>query len=393
MDEYSGGEQKRPALSRRTLLGSSLALGAGLVATSLPGTSPSLFGAPVQNEKEKTLLILGGTGFLGPEVVRAAGAAGYTVTLFNRGKTRPHLFPELEKLRGDRNTGDLAALEGRNFDIIVDTSGYVPDHVKRTSELLGPGCRRYIFLSSVSAYQDELPGLRNEDFPITVLDAAILESVKTIPESFPHYSGMKAHCELAAEAGAPGKTFNIRPGLIVGPGDRSDRFPWWPHRVARGGEILAPGAPDSAQQFIDVRDLAEWLVRSAEAELVGVYNAVGFPGTVTMQELLHGMKIVLGADCSFTWVPDDFLLEHEVGPWMELPLWIPSDGKHDYGTEKAIQAGLTFRSIADTIRDTQAWHEKERGDAHKWRTGIAPEKESKVLAAWREHARAEKQEL
>ena len=298
------------------------------------------------------------------------------------------IFPHLEKLRGDRNTNDLSALEGRTFDVIVDTSGYVPAHVTRSAKLLGPGCRLYIFLSSVSAYSTEGEGLRDEDFPVTVLSDEVLADVKTIQDSFPHYSGMKAHCEKAAEGAAPGKVFNIRPGLIVGPGDLSDRFPWWPDRVARGGEILSPGDPASAQQVIDVRDLADWIVRGAETTQTGTFNAVGFPGTVTMEEILHGMKIVLGADCSFTWVPDAFLLEHEVGPWMELPLWIPSERKKYYGTAKAIAAGLTFRPLGDTILATAQWHRTERGDGHRWRTGIAAEKEAKVLAAWRKRRAA-----
>ncbi len=229
-------------LNRRDFIGTGLVAGLGAALAPTLGAAPSPRAQKdAPGSAAKTMLILGGTQFLGPQLVRAAQEAGYRVTLFNRGRTNPHLFPELEKIRGDRNLEVLEGLFDRSFDIVVDTSGYVPKHVQRTAEILGPNCGRYIFVSTVSVYPEGDERVFDEGSPVTVLDQETLKSVKTIRESFPFYSGMKAHCEKAAAAAAPGKVLSIRPGLIVGPGDTSDRFTYWPARIARGGDILAPG--------------------------------------------------------------------------------------------------------------------------------------------------------
>jgi 2'-hydroxyisoflavone reductase len=325
------------------------------------------------------ILILGGTAFLGPELVRAAQARQHTLTLFNRGKTNPGLFPDVEKLRGDRD-GDLEALEGRAWDAVVDTSGYVPRVVSASATLLAKSVKQYVFVSSISVYPDfSKPGL-SEESPVAPLpEGAAEEGARG-----ELYGAFKAACERAAEAAMPGRTTSVRPGLIVGPGDATDRFTYWPARIARGGEVLAPGDPAAPVQFIDARDLAGFLVKLIEDGHTGTYNATGPKGVLTMAELLHGCKVVLGADARFTWVPDPFLAEKEVGPWMELPLWIPAPEGAGLGAvsiAKALAHGLTFRPTGDTIRDTQAWHLTRTGPTMKIQ--LKPEKEAAVLEAWR----------
>jgi 2'-hydroxyisoflavone reductase len=331
------------------------------------------------------LLILGGTAFLGPHLVESAQARGHQITLFNRGKTNTQLFPELEKFVGDRdpNKGDgLKALEkavadGRKWDAVIDTSAYYPRVVTSAAEALKGAVGHYQFISTLSVFADRSVDV-DEGAPVVELEDPATEKVTGAT-----YGGLKALCEAAAEAAMPGQVSNVRPGLIVGPLDRSDRFTWWPQRIARGGEVLAPGKPDAPIQVIDVRDLAQWCIHLIENQTAGVLNAVGPGSRVTMQEFLHGCKIVLGADASFTWIADDFLLEQKVRPYTQMPLWIPREGA-PYGTaqcQKAMAAGLSFRPLGDTIRDTLAWSQTRDSD-HRWRAGLAAEREAQIIAAW-----------
>lgn len=385
--------------NRRQFLAGLAALPAtALPATVLPaavsGVSPGV-GRPVGGEarrggtrsgRAKSLLVLGGTRFLGPPVVEAALAAGWDVTLFNRGKSNPELFPDLERLRGDRDTGDLSALKKRSWDAVVDTSGYVPAHVQQSAELLAEAVGRYVFVSTVSVYADQSAAVVGEDTAVAKISPDVVAKVTRIRQVGRHYGPLKALCEQAAERALPGRVANVRPGLIVGPRDSSDRFTYWPARIARGGEVLAPGTGEQEVQFVDVRDLGAWLFRlaagSAPHEL-GVSNAVGFVGRVSMQELLHGCKIVSGADCSFTWVDEPFLLERKVRPYRELPLWLPQGRRGHFANARAQAAGLSFRPIGDTIRDTLAWH-ATRAPEHRWRAGMKAEREAKLLAEWRQ---------
>ena len=311
------------------------------------------------------LLVLGGTQFLGRHLAAAALAAGHEVTLFTRGQTNPELFPEAEHLRGDRD-GGLGALEGGSWDAVVDTSGYVPRVVRASAELLAPAVGRYLFVSSVSVYAGfaEPP---TEGSPLAVLDDPASEDVQE------HYGALKALCEAEVERALPGRALVVRPGLIVGPNDPTDRFTYWPQRARRGGEILAPAPPERPVQFIDVRDLAGWIVRMAEAGGTGVYNATGRAGEVTFGALLDAC-----AAEQVTWVDDAFLVEHEVGEWMELPLWIPASNDEWRSFQladvsRALAAGLTFRPLAETVRDVPEWTGK---------AGLAPERETELLAAW-----------
>jgi nucleoside-diphosphate-sugar epimerase len=320
------------------------------------------------------LLILGGTRFLGPALVERALELGWEVTLFNRGKSAPEMFPDLETLIGDRS-GDVKALEGRKWDAVVDTSGYLPEWMQLSCDALKDNVGQYVFISTISVYGSDFNRAIDEDTPVEELpEGADASKVTGLT-----YGPLKALCEQKAEELMPGRVTNIRPGLIVGPDDDSDRFTYWPERIARGGEVLAGGDPDASIQFIDVRDLARFALRTIEDGHAGVFNADGPRARTTMQELLHGCKIVLGTDCSFTWGSDEELLELGVGPWMELPLWVPRKPPYFFmGCERARQAGLELRPVSETIRDTAEWVASLPADRRR-RAGLDPEKEQRVL--------------
>ena len=266
------------------------------------------------------ILILGGTVFLGRHLVEAALAHGHTVTLFNRGQHNPDLFPQVERLRGDRG-GDLSAIEGRHWDAVIDTSGYLPRAVRASAELLAPNVDHYTFISSISVYGDPSHPNVDEDAPVATMDDPTNENIAE------NYGALKALCEQAAEAAMPGRVLHIRPGLIVGPHDQSDRFTYWVQRVARGGEVLAPGDPDAPVQIIDVRDLAEWTIRMVEQGKTGIFNATGPAEPLTMRRCLRQPRQASDSDASFIWLDDDFLVQQGAGPWIEIPLWLPVGGE------------------------------------------------------------------
>lgn len=327
------------------------------------------------------LLILGGTVFLGRHLVMAALACGHTVTLFNRGQHNPGLFPDVEQLGGDRD-GNLTALADRRWDAVIDTCGYVPRIVRASAELLANAIDHYTFISSISVYADPMPIHADESAPLATLPDETVEEI-----TGETYGALKALCEQAAEAALPGRVLNIRPGLIVGPFDPSDRFTYWPIRVARGGEVLAPDRPDRPVQFIDVRDLAAWIIRLVERGVTDTCHATGPAETLTLQSTLEVCRTVTEAGASFTWVSEAFLLENEVTPWMELPLWVPAeaDGMLQADIGRALANGLTFRPLAETVRDTLAWT-KARPATYEWRAGLSPEREAELLRVW--HARS-----
>ena len=368
------------APTRRSFLSSLAAAGAGLpLAQAAAAAAPRRLAA-----KPLKILVLGGTSFLGPPFVRGALANGHTVTLFNRGKTAPEMFADLEQLRGDRDTGDLDSLRGRQFDVVVDNSGYVPAHVQATAELFKDTAAHYQLISTISVYGDfgSRPDVIDETVEPTRVSDEVAAEAKTIRQAFRHYGALKARCEEAAEKAMPGRVANIRPGLIVGPGDTSDRFTWWPVRIDQGGEVLAPGDVDGHSQFIDVRDLAAWMLHCAEADVTGVYNAVGFHGRVALGEVLGACKCATSKPVTLTWVSEEFLQENKVGAYMQMPLWIPREGRSMVSNARATAKGLDFRPIADTIRDTLHWAKTERGDKPFTRTGLRPEREQELLEKW-----------
>ncbi len=347
------------------------------------------YSAVAKAEKPRQLLFLGGTGFLGPHTVQYALARGHTVTLFNRGNRNEVLFPELEELRGDRDpkVGDgLKALEraiadGRKWDAVIDTSGYVPRIVAASAELLRPAARHYVFVSSISAYADARPTGITETAAVATVTDATTEDVGA------HYGALKALCEQAAEKVFPGHTTNVRPGYIVGPKDATNRFAYWPARTAKGGKVLAPPRADPIQE-IDVRDLAEFLVHCIENETMGVFNAVGPGSKLTMGELLDACNEVTGGKAEFVCTDGEFLEQQQAG----LPIWSQPDsafgGFGAIANKKAIAAGLKFRPIRETVRATWEWWNgiSEPAKAAMWdtpRTGrLTPEREAAAIAAW-----------
>jgi 2'-hydroxyisoflavone reductase len=363
-------------LTRRGVLKGAAALGP-LWALGCASTKPVEKEAPAVKKK---ILILGGTSFLGPALVERALPRGHTLTLFNRGKTRPGLFPHVETLHGDRD-GKLQALAGRRWDAVIDTSGYVPRVVRASAELLAPNVGHYLFVSSISVYADAREGGLDERSPVATVADEATEDVSQ------HYGALKALCEKAAEAALPGRVANVRPGLIVGPDDPTDRFTYWPVRVARGGEVLAPGDGEDPVQFIDVRDLAAFLVGLVEHRDVGVFNATGPLNTLRMRELLEACRRANGGDATFTWADTAFLEAQKVSPWSDMPVWVPR-GTQDGGISRVSHArarerGLAFRPLEETVRDTLAWFRTlPPGRQAKLRAGLPPEREREVLAAW-----------
>ncbi len=376
-------------ITRRDFVRLSAATGAtvglsGSLGSALARQAAASGGAPAGGAKR--LLILGGTAFLGPEIVAAAKQRGWTITLFNRGKTHPEFFPELEKLRGDRKN-DLKSLEGRDWDYCVDTSGYVPRHVRDSATLLRDHVKQYVFISTISVYGESVPKVgTDENDPTGALPEGTDPTTEAV--SGATYGPLKALCEKAAEESMPGRVTNIRPGLIVGPTDPTDRFTYWPVRVAKGGDVLCPGTPSDPVQVIDVRDLAEWTVQCLERGLVGVYNATGPEGGMPIGQMLEACKRAAGPSCDakFLWGDAKFLEEQKVGPWQDMPTWVPPDGEmagfSRIAVAKAIAAGLKFRPIEDTARDTLAWWKTLPAERQaKLKAGISPEREADALAA------------
>jgi 2'-hydroxyisoflavone reductase len=328
------------------------------------------------------ILILGGTGFIGPYQVQYALDRGHAVTLFNRGRTNPQLFPTVEKLTGDRS-GDLKSLEGRDWDVVIDNSATNPEWVELSASLLAPRVKRYVFVSTRSVYYDTSRIPMTVDAPVFTRENTPVEPGKPLP-----YGLAKALSEAAARKHFPGRALIVRPSLIVGPGDLTDRFTYWPVRIERGGEVLAPGDGTDPVQIIDARDLSEWMIRLAEQEVTGTYNALGPRQPRSFAELLHGIKAVTTSDATFTWVDTDFLEQHDVRGYREMPVWMAARGGREgfarFDISREVGLGLTFRPLAVTARDTLDYYHAQPADRQeRLRAGISPEREAEVLALWK----------
>ena len=329
------------------------------------------------------ILILGGTVFVGRHLVEAAHARGHGVTLFNRGRQNADLFPNAEKLRGDRDGGDLDALAGRSWDTVIDTCGYVPRIVRQSAELLSGSVSQYVFISSLSAYADvNAPGV-DETSPLgTMADEATEEITGDT------YGPLKVLCEQAVQTALPDGALIIRPGFIVGPHDPTDRFTYWPHRIALGGDVLAPGRPDQRVQVIDARDLAEWTIRLIEQGADGVYNATGPDHSLTLGEILQTCKTISGSDARFIWAEDDFLKENQADTFSLLPFYIPASSDQANimaaSIAKAVAAGLTFRPLADTVNDTLTWDNARPSDEPR-KVGLSLDREKDLLKKYRKN--------
>jgi 2'-hydroxyisoflavone reductase len=322
------------------------------------------------------LLVLGGTKFLGRAAVEAALAQGHEVTLFNRGQTNPELFPEAQKLRGDRD-GGLTPLEGGEWDAVIDPSGFVPRIVRDSAELLRGSVGHYVFVSSGSVYSGPYEPGYDENAPTVELEDRGSEDVAR------DYGALKAACEEVAREVFPEAHTNVRAGLIVGPHDGSGRFTYWPLRLSVGGEALAPAPPERLVQFIDVRDLGAWLVDCCERQVVGTFNATSEP--MPLGDVLAACRT---GDAEIVWVDEQFLLDEGVGPWMELPLWVPPDEGAflEMSVSKAVEAGLTFRAVEETARDTLAWAQETGAElvteTPYGTAGLDPSREAELLQAW-----------
>ncbi len=338
-------------------------------------------------KKKLDLLILGGTGFIGPHMVEHAVSRGHTVTLFNRGFTNTHLFPDLEKLRGNRDPekdDGLTALVGRRWDAVIDNCSYVPRITKASMDVLAENVGHYVLISSISAYASFEENGITEDAPVARIEDETVEEI-----TGETYGALKVLCEEAAEAAMPGRVANVRPGYIVGPRDSSDRFTYWPLRIERGGEVLAPGTASDPIQVIDARDLAAWCVHLIEERIAGPFSACGPREPLPMGEMLETCRRATGSDATFTWVDAEFLETNGVHAGYHLPIWLPPTGEYrGMGTvsnARAVAAGLRFRPLEETVVDLLAWiHGLEDAEERlaNPRAGLPPEREAEVLAAW-----------
>jgi 2'-hydroxyisoflavone reductase len=373
---------RRDVIKAMGVAGAAAAIGPAALVGSIPKARRSL-----------RILFIGGTGFIGPHMVRRAMERGHTVTLFNRGRTNPHLFPDVEKFVGDRD-GGLDVLRGKSWDAVIDTSGYIPRVVRDSAELLRDNVHRYLFVSTGDVYADFIKVGIDEDYTLDTIDDPTNEDPSK------HYGPLKVLCERAVLDTYPERCTILRPGWIIGAGDYNSISPYWPVRVHDGGEVLAPGDPTDPLQIIDPHDLARFVIKILEEDINGIYNTVGPEAPMTTAEFLYGCRAVTSTPVHFTWVPADFLQEMDVGAMTDLPIWFPprddyptpvpfepgAKGFHQISGQRAIAAGLTFRPLAETARSIideflargETWESRPR------RFGLSREREAEVLAAWRE---------
>src|SRR5260370_227365 len=353
-------------------------------ALALTGRSTSLFAE--KSVKPLRILILGGTGFTGPYQIRYALSRGHKVTTFNRGKTHPgETAAEVEQLVGDRN-GKLDALKNRQWDVVIDNPTTLPAWVRDAAQILKGNVDRYVFISTISVYGEVKQGV-DESAPLAKYEGPdpykeTLEAMKA--SGYKTYGPLKALSEKGAEKWFPGKALIIRPGLIVGPRDETDRFTYWPVRIDRGGEVLAPGNPKDPVQFIDARDLADWTIRMVENRETGIYNASGPAKPLVIGKMLDEINNALNSNATFTWIPADFLGQQKVEAWSDIPVWTDEEIRMPRThISRALAKGLTFRPLADTARDALAWFKSQPQDRQsKLRAALTPEREAEVLAAW-----------
>ena len=370
------------ATTRRRLIG---ATGALASVAALDGSLA--FGAPAK-PKPMNILILGGTGFTGPHQVAYALERGHKVTVFNRGRQGNPWPGRVEELLGDRNTGDLKALEGRTWDVCIDNPTTLPFWVRDAGKVLAGKVGQYIFISTISVYASN--AIPNQDETAATAPYAgadpMAETLKTLQADMGLYGPLKAVSEQEAKHQFGAQTTIVRPGLIVGPGDETDRFTYWPVRLARGGEVLAPGDGADPVQFIDARDLAEWTIRVAEARDVGVFNATGPAHALSTKAMLTTVGEAVQSTARLDWAPTAFLDAQKVNAWSDMPVWIPGQGDTAgfarRSIARALAAGLTFRPLPATAADTLAWFKSQPAERQaRLKAGLTPEREAEVLAA------------
>jgi len=381
-------------LTRREFVGATVAA-TGAMGLEVPRADERPTGAPRHREhprgKPLRILVLGGTGFIGPYQVRYAVARGQ-VTVFNRGRRQADLPSSVEHLAGDRSVGDLSSLKGRTWDVVIDNPTTLPRWVKDAGQVLKDSANQYVFISTISVY-GEIKGPPDESAPLSKWDRSDdpLSHLQMSQELGRYYGALKVLSEQEAEKWFPGKVTVIRPGLIVGPNDPTDRFTYWPIRIDRGGEVLAPGTPNDPAQIIDARDLSEWTVRMVEDGNIGIYNATGPRSRLSFAEMLYGIRAATSGsnEISFVWADADFLSSQQVRPWSDMPVWFPPGSAMgplaETSIAKAVGKGLTFRPLAVTARDTIDWFKTLPAERQaKMGAGLKPEREAQVLAAFRQ---------
>lgn len=372
-------------------LSASLAVTAGLTMTN--ASAKDKINLVLSAKKPLKILFLGGTGFLGPHTVKHAIARGHEVTLFNRGRSKEELFPELETIIGNRdpNIGiGLKGLNGRRWDCVIDTSGYVPRIVDASTKQLQNQCDQYLFISSISVYKDIHKIALDEESSVGTLEDDTVESINGET-----YGPLKAYCEQISEKNFANKTTVIRPGLIVGPRDRTDRYTYWPVRIAKGGEVLAPGDGKDFVQYIDVRDLGAFIIHCLEQKAMGIFNATSAMNSESSLDMMNSCKEGSGSDASFTWTDADFLEQQNIQPWSNMPVWIPRQsemaGLSQVSVSKAEKQGLKIRPRKETVQDTLSWFGNLSKSRRKTlRAGISQKKESETLLVWHDFNKMEK---
>jgi 2'-hydroxyisoflavone reductase len=373
--------------------GAALGLGLGTRSTlraDEPRPAAAIGGSRVVASRAKRVLVLGGTGFIGPYQIRSALAAGHEVTMFNRGQTNPDMFPGVERLQGDRN-GDLDSLEGRSWDVVIDNSTSRPDWVTLSAELLRDSVELYYYVSSRSAYASYSTVPMTAAEPTFTFETAGVDRATADITDLP-YGLAKAESERELMRVFGDRYAIFRPGLIIGPDDPTDRFTYWPARIQRGGEVLAPGDGTDPVQIIDVRDLGDFMALSATEGHAGQFNLVGPATPRPMAELLYGIRAVTTAETTFTWVDREFLLERRVRPYAEMPVWRPPtqgvEGFARFDLSNEVAHGLTYRSLADTTAATLEFHFSRPPERQaQLSAGLSAEREAEVLAEWRARSR------
>ncbi|MDM5326511.1 NAD-dependent epimerase/dehydratase family protein [Neobacillus sp. CF12] len=338
------------------------------------------------------ILVLGGSRFLGRTFVEEAQMQNHEVTIFNRGNQNEG-FQDVEILTGDR-FGDLNELKSRYWDAVLDTSGFIPSSVLMSTDLLKDRVKHYTFISSISVYQDWVQENFDEKYPVYAMSLEEANKLSKNSNGYEYYGQFKALCEVIAEKNLPGRVLNVRAGQLIGPNDYTDRIPFWIHRIAAGGKVLAPGNPNRPVQMIDNQDLAQWILSMMASQSAGTFNATGPDYTLTMGEFLENCKKVTGSNAEIVWCDEKFLLDQGVAPWTEMPLWVPEEfplepelnepwkGAFSVNIEKAIASGLTFRPLEESLTEIYEWEKQRNLASDEWKSGMSRDREEELLQLW-----------
>jgi 2'-hydroxyisoflavone reductase len=338
------------------------------------------------------ILVLGGSRFLGRTFVETAQKQNHEVTIFNRGNQNEGL-KDVEIITGDR-LGELNELKNRYWDAVLDTSGFIPSSVLKSTQVLKDRVKHYTFISSISVYKDWIKENFDENYPVYEMSLVKANELSKDGDIYKYYGQFKALCEVIAEKNMPGCVANIRAGQLIGPNDYTDRIPYWIHRIAKGGKVLAPGNPNRPVQLIDNKDHSNWILKLMTKVTTGTFNGTGPDYILTMKDFLETCIKVTRSDAEIVWVSEKFLLDNKVAPWTEMPLWVPEEfplepdlkepwkGAFTVNIEKAIGSGLTFRPLADSLADIYEWEKQRNLGEGDWKSGMRADREKELLQLW-----------